>query len=209
MMRPWETADANFLFDLESRWETVQYLGPQAKPMIEKIEAVESIQRRRAIDDPVHGIWAITDRETGRPLGKLLLKPAPLSDGMTGEAPVEIGWHLHPNAQGAGYATEAAGAVMSDAKRNGLSTVIAVTDPRNSASQRVCARLGMESHGIAACGKVLAYFLWCAESIPNSPPTWLPLLFAFVFALLFPVSLLADRRRKETVERATGAPGDQ
>jgi hypothetical protein len=62
---------------------------------------------------------------------------------------------------------------------------------------------------VAACWNVLAYFLWGAESIPNSPPTWLPVLFAFVFALLFPVSLLADRRRKETVERASGAPGEE
>lgn len=147
-MRPWETTDADFLFDLESRWETVRFLGPYAQRMSEKSDALESIQRRRAIDDPVQGIWAITDRETGRPLGNLLLKLAPLSDGIAGDAPVEIGWHLHPNAKGAGYATEAAGAVMSDAKRNGLNSVIAVTDRRNTASQRVCARLGMKSRGI-------------------------------------------------------------
>jgi RimJ/RimL family protein N-acetyltransferase len=148
VMRPWQTADAGFLFDLESRQETVQYLGPQAKPMVEMREAVESIQRRRAIDHPIHGVWAIVDRETGSLFGNLLLKPAPLSIETTGDAPVEIGWHLHPDAQGAGYATEAAGAVMADAAQNGLSTVIAVIDPRNTASQRVCFRLGMESRGI-------------------------------------------------------------
>ncbi len=148
MLRPWETADADFLFDLDSRIETVQYLGPLAKPMIEKSEAVESIQRRRAIDDPIHGIWVITSRNTGGLLGNLLLKPAPLSDGIPGAAPTEIGWHLHPEAQGAGYATEAADAAMRDASLNGLNVVIAVTDPRNAASQRVCARLEMESHGV-------------------------------------------------------------
>ena len=112
-------------------------------------------QRRRAIDHPIHGVWAIVDRETGSLFGNLLLKPAPLSIETTGDAPVEIGWHLHPDAQGAGYATEAAGAVMADASQNGLSTVIAVIDPRNTASQRVCFRLGMESQYSCKTGRPL------------------------------------------------------
>lgn len=148
IMRPWELDDAGFLFDLESRWETVRFLGSQAKPMTDRSEAVESIIRRRAIDDPVHGIWAITSRESGELFGNILLKPIPLSVGVEGEAPVEIGWHLHPDAQGAGYATEAASAVMTDAANNGLPSVIAVTDPLNTSSQRVCERLGMRPLGV-------------------------------------------------------------
>ncbi|WP_218714170.1 GNAT family N-acetyltransferase [Arthrobacter sp. BF1] len=54
---------------------------------------------------------------------------------------MEIGWHLHPDAKGAGYATEAASAVMTDAANNGLHSVVAVTDPLNAPSQRVCQRL--------------------------------------------------------------------
>lgn len=148
IMRPWELGDAGFLFDLESRWETVRFLGPQAKPMTDRSEAVESIIRRRGIDDPVHGIWAIISRESGELFGNILLKPIPLSVGVEGEGPVEIGWHLHPDAQGAGYATEAASAVMTDAANNGLRSVIAVTDPLNTASQRVCERLEMRPLGI-------------------------------------------------------------
>lgn len=147
-MRPWESGDADFLFDLESRWETIRFLGPQAKPMTERSEAVQSIIRRRALDDPIHGIWIITSRDSGKPLGNLLLKPIPLSAGVEGESPVEIGWHLHPDAQGAGYATEAAGAVMADATSKGLRSVVAVTDPLNAPSQRVCGRLGMQPRGI-------------------------------------------------------------
>lgn len=114
-MRPWELGDADFLFDLESRWETVRFLGRQAKPMTDRSEAVESIIRRRAVDDPIHGIWAITSRKSGELFGNILLKPIPLSAGVEGEAPVEIGGHLHPDSQGVGYATEAASAVMRDA----------------------------------------------------------------------------------------------
>ena len=147
VMRPWRADDADFLFDLESRVETVQYLGPQAKPMVDKSEAVESIKRRQAIDHPIHGVWVIVDRADSRRLGNLLLKPTPLSEGAEGRAPVEVGWHLHPDAQGAGFATEAAAAVLADAAAAGLARVIAVTDPRNVSSQRVCLRLGMEPLG--------------------------------------------------------------
>ncbi|MFD6176834.1 MULTISPECIES: GNAT family N-acetyltransferase [unclassified Isoptericola] len=147
-LRPWADHDADFLLDLEARWETVRFLGPQARQMTSRDEALASIARRRALDHPVHGIWAVADTETGALLGNLLLKPAPLTRGVTGDAPVEIGWHLHPDAQGRGYATEAAAAVLVDAGRRGLTSVIAVTDPRNEASQRVCVRLGMEDRGL-------------------------------------------------------------
>lgn len=116
--------------------------------MTTRCEAAESIIRRRTIDDPIHGIWAVTTRETGHLLGNVLLKHIPLSASAKSEPPVEIGWHLHPDAQGAGYATEAASAVMTDAATSGLQTVIAVTDPLNVASQRVCERLGMKLLGV-------------------------------------------------------------
>ena len=146
-MRPWETEDAAFLFDLESRWETVRYLTPNPTVMASIGDAVASIVRRRAIDHAVHGIWAITLAETGQLLGNLLLKPVVLSPGSVRAAPVEIGWHLHPDAYGHGYATEAADAVLLDAAANGLESVIAVVDPRNDASQRACRRLGFTERG--------------------------------------------------------------
>jgi RimJ/RimL family protein N-acetyltransferase len=72
-------------------------------------DALASINRRHALDHPVHGIWAITTA-TGRPVGNLHLKPIPLSAGKTpsGSGDVEIGWHLHPDHWGKGCATEAA-----------------------------------------------------------------------------------------------------
>ena len=63
----------------------------------------------------------------------------------------EIGWTLHPAHQGNGYATEAARAVLSlafDTLR--VHRVSAELDPRNDASVRLCARLGMrhEAHHV-------------------------------------------------------------
>lgn len=112
-------------------------------------DALASIARRRAVEHPIHGTWAITTVADGCPVGTLLLMPIHLSAGEPSGQPVdvEIGWHLHPDAQGHGYATEAAQAVLDDAFSRGQAKVIAVTDPDNSASQAVCRRLGMTHLG--------------------------------------------------------------
>jgi RimJ/RimL family protein N-acetyltransferase len=149
LLRPWAVDDAEFLLDLESRWEVVRFLGADPTTLSTHDDALASIERRRAIDDPVHGIWVITSAVDGRRVGNLLLKPIPLSTGEPGDGPtdVEIGWHLHPDAWGRGYATEAAEAVLEDAFSRGLAKVLAVTHPDNHASQAVCRRLGMTHVG--------------------------------------------------------------
>ncbi len=56
----------------------------------------------------------------------------------------EIGWTMHPDFTGRGYATEAARAVLDVAFRvMTLHRVIAELDPRNDASIALCKRLGM------------------------------------------------------------------
>lgn len=147
ILRPWQQDDAHFLFDLESRQESVRYLGPYAHTMTDLEEAKESIRRRQSLGHGIYGIWLIASQE-GVPLGNLLLKPVRLSQGVSLQAPIEIGWQLHQDAQGCGYATEAAKAVLDDATNRGLRTVIAIVDPNNSPSIRVCERLHMTARGI-------------------------------------------------------------
>jgi RimJ/RimL family protein N-acetyltransferase len=56
----------------------------------------------------------------------------------------EIGWTLHPDFQGRGYAAEAARAVLELAfRRIRLHRVVAELDPRNDGSVGLCRRLGM------------------------------------------------------------------
>ena len=149
LLRPWRDDDADFLLDLESRWDVVRFLCARPTTMSTREEALASIARRRAVDDPIHGIWAITAAADGRLLGNLLLKPILLSTCEPSDRPndVEIGWHLHPDAWGQGYATEAAEAVLDDAFSRGLAKDLAVTNPDNHASQAVCRRLGMTHLG--------------------------------------------------------------
>lgn len=149
VLRPWEPEDSDFLLDLEGRWEVLRYLGTDRKTLTSRADALASIQRRRAIGEhPIHGLWLITHKD-GTRLGNLLLKPIPLSAGERPADPVdvEIGWHLHPDAWGHGYATEAACAAIVDAFSRGQERIIAVTHRDNHASQAVCRRVGMHPHG--------------------------------------------------------------
>ncbi len=149
ILRHWEAEDADFLLDLESRWEVMRYVGASPSIMTSRDDALASIRRRRAVSEhPIHGIWVITDR-AGRRLGNLVLKPVPLSAGESPSLPaeVEVGWHLHPDAWGNGYATEAAKAAVADAFSRGQHRLIAVTHPLNQPSQAVCRRAGMRHLG--------------------------------------------------------------
>jgi len=65
------------------------------------------------------------------------------------ESTAEIGWALHPNFQGKGYAREAASALLDVAfGEMELHRVTALLDPRNDDSIRLCEALGMrrEAH---------------------------------------------------------------
>ncbi len=59
-----------------------------------------------------------------------------------------MGWHLHPDAWGRGYATEAGGRLLDHAWSHDLDQVFAVTYPENTPSQAVCLRLGMTPLGM-------------------------------------------------------------
>ena len=71
----------------------------------------------------------------------------PLSDADGPTGLIEVGWHLHPQHQGQGFATEAAGALLAAAATAGIGEVLALTDLDNVRSQAIAARLGMSDEG--------------------------------------------------------------
>lgn len=167
-LRGWEPGDADFAFDLYSRWEVQRYIGREPKVMTDRLQAVALIERLRGHEHPVHGYWVVVARESGAPVGTVLLKHIPASASIGGSGPegagpegagpegagperedTEIGWHFHPDAWGYGYATEAASVVLRHALESGIDEVVAVTAPGNRASQRVCLRLGMHAQGLS------------------------------------------------------------
>ncbi|MGY1690539.1 GNAT family N-acetyltransferase [Geodermatophilus sp. SYSU D01105] len=139
-LRRWTTSrdDLARLTDLYGRDEVTRWLGgtPSLTP-------VELVARWAAVcADQRFGVWAAEVAGTGAVAGTVLLKPLP---GGVGE--VEVGWHLHPDSWGHGYATEAARAVIDRAFAAGLPEVYAVVRPGNAPSLAVCRRLGMEPLG--------------------------------------------------------------
>ncbi|MCM0675069.1 GNAT family N-acetyltransferase [Micromonospora phytophila] len=86
-------------------------------------------------------------RDTGVVAGSVLLKPLPGRDEGVPTEDIEVGWHLHPDSWGHGYATEAARAVVAREFATGTRVVHAVVFPGNEASMAVCPRLGMTHVG--------------------------------------------------------------
>jgi RimJ/RimL family protein N-acetyltransferase len=139
-LRAWTTSPADLarLSDLYGRPEVTRWLG--GAPSVPPAELVARWARVHELDER-HGCWAI-ERADGVPAGTVLLKPLP-----NGVGELEVGWHLHPDSWGHGYATTAAAAVLERAFAAGVPEVYAVVRPGNEASVAVCARLGMTPLG--------------------------------------------------------------
>ena len=150
ILRQWEPEDAGFVLDLYSRWEVQQFIGNPPQVMTDLQQAEERIRVWRAMDHPGQGAWAVQIKDAGELAGALLLKSIPASGGSLPLQPsgdTEIGWHFHPDYWGHGYASEAAAAVLAYAFDSGLRKVVAVTAPANTASQKVCIRIGLVHKG--------------------------------------------------------------
>ena len=87
-----------------------------------------------------HGLlwYAVRDRETGHLAGN-----CGLFIGRTGSVEPEIGYEIRQSRQGQGLACEAALAVIDDALASAIPRVWATIRPRNAASLRVAAKIGM------------------------------------------------------------------
>ena len=93
-------------------------------------------------DEHGFGLWATTVRATDRTIGFVGVAHPLWFPDLAHE--VEIGWRLHPDAWGHGYATEAGHAALTAAHHDlGLDRIIAVIDPDNHPSLAVAHRLGM------------------------------------------------------------------
>jgi RimJ/RimL family protein N-acetyltransferase len=145
-LRPWHHDEAPRLLDIMSRIEVMKWLcDDEPKLMKDLGEAHQRIDRfAERSAEPPRGIWAIEPKAGGEPRGTVLLVTLPNAE----DGEVEIGWHLHPDSWGHGYASEAAGAVLAHGFAAGLPEILAVTHLGNDASQKVCRRIGMRHQGV-------------------------------------------------------------
>ena len=100
------------------------------------------------------GFWAMESKQSGEFIGRTgLLYP----EGWPG---IELGWGLHPDAWGLGYATESASAVRDWAFNvAGLGHLISIIHPDNEQSKRVAQRIGERySHKDMVNGREVVIF---------------------------------------------------
>ena len=147
MLRPWSEEDAPRLLDIRSRWEVARWLADPPEVMTDLGQARDRIHdwaHRYRDSGGRRGVWAIEQRSTGTIAGSVSLGMPPGGD----DTAVEIGWVLHPDAEGRGLAREAAAMLLRRAFESGFPTVIAVTHVDNYASRRVAMDIGLRDLGV-------------------------------------------------------------
>ncbi len=135
--------DAEPLHSYFSDPEVCRYLLHEPVSLEDCRTKVEAWTTRVDPQEDGQALWLIAELD-GRHIGHVLMI---LSGKEVSKA--EIGWVFHPDAAGRGLATEAAQAMVDTAFGDyGLHRVVARLDPRNTASARLCERLGMrqEAH---------------------------------------------------------------
>jgi RimJ/RimL family protein N-acetyltransferase len=145
ILRLFASSDLEAVYDMQSRPEVARYLYWSPR---DRDAAAESLREKlnctsiEAEGDILN--LAVVRAEGGPAIGDLMLHYVSASHRQA-----EIGYILHPEAQGEGLATEAARAIVDLAFRElGAHRVFGQIDARNTASARVLERLGMrrEAH---------------------------------------------------------------
>ncbi len=148
-VREWEPEkDAAYAYEIYGDPEVTRYLGgkPTAGVAEQGAALKEMIVRYRALDNGT-GAWAVEDRESGKPVGTVLLKQLPGTD-MLLTNDYEVGWHLKRSHWGRGLATEVGRAALDHGFRTlKMKVIYAVVLPANQRSIGVISRLGMISIG--------------------------------------------------------------
>ncbi len=145
LLRPFIRGDVDAVHSYRSRPEVAAYLFDQPMNQEECAEAVRARASQVAFtreDDKI--LLAIEEQETGRLVGEVSLIWRSVADQQA-----EIGYIVHPDFWGQGYAVEAGRALLAFGFGTGaLHRIYARCDARNVASARVMQRLGMrqEAH---------------------------------------------------------------
>ena len=145
LLRPFEDADLDALYVMQSRADVTRYLPWSPRSREEVAEVLERLKTMTAIDDVSESLrLAGVLPDSGETVGDFSLwrRSAEHRQG-------EIGFVTHPDHQGRGYATEASRALLRlGFEVLGLHRIVASCDARNVASARVMERLGMrrEAH---------------------------------------------------------------
>ncbi|CAA9383875.1 GNAT family N-acetyltransferase [uncultured Nocardioides sp.] len=143
VLRPARPDDVGTLHDYLARADVCRYLPHGVQTREQCAARIETWARCLDPRQPDEHLLLFVEHE-GRHVGHviLFLRGAELSKG-------EVGWALHPDVCGRGLATEAGRALVDLCFGHyGMHRVSAQLDARNTASARVCRRLGMRQEAL-------------------------------------------------------------
>ena len=139
VLRPFTEVDLEPFFELNTHPLVVESLGSAPT----RAQSDDMVDRYTAeLTREGWGLWAV-GATGGEPfvgmVGLHRVRPE-----LPCAPAVEVGWRLHPDQWGKGYATEAASAALRHGfDAGGLDEIVAFTTTRNTRSQAVMTRLGM------------------------------------------------------------------
>jgi RimJ/RimL family protein N-acetyltransferase len=144
VLRLMTMADVDAIHAYQSRDDVCRYLLFEPRDRVTVAEKVLAHTRAtRLAADGDYLQLALELRETQDAPGRLI-GDSYFTIASVEHSRGEIGWTMHPEFTGRGYATEAARAVLHLAFATlGLHRVFAELDPRNDASIAMCRRIGM------------------------------------------------------------------
>ncbi|WP_293901468.1 GNAT family N-acetyltransferase [Phenylobacterium sp.] len=139
ILRPYREDDRPAFAALNGHPEVGDWLGGALDPA-----ASDTLMDRVGgqIAERGFGFWGAERRADGRLVGMIGLLV--MGDDLPAPGAIELGWRLHPDAQGSGLATEGALAARDWAFTNlDVAEVVAITAHANVRSQAVMRKLGM------------------------------------------------------------------
>ena len=141
VLRGWDPEDAAAAVGAYGDTEVAHWLAPTMDQVGDAAAMRVLLQQWIAEDARMltpAGRWAIERRQDGQVIGGATLLPLPPDDEF------EVGWALHPQAWGHGYATETGLALARWAFEQGIEQVVALVRPANTRALAMVQRMGME-----------------------------------------------------------------
>ena len=140
LLRAFRPDDLDAVHSMFGREDVSRYLNWEPMSREQAASLLERRLTQTKVEQEGDGLaFVLEERSSGRYVGEVILRW--ISEG---SRQGEIGWSLHPDAQGKGYATEAARELLRLGFEDmGLHRIVAECDPRNLASIRIMERLGM------------------------------------------------------------------
>lgn len=141
ILRQWQPSDFAIFAQMNADPEVMKYFPKLLSPALSDAIANKCQQ---LIADNGWGFWAVSLKNADSFIGMVGLNKTHTHADMPFAPSVEIGWRLHKDYWGQGYATEAARAALQFAFETlALDEVVAFTAVINEHSQLIMQRIGM------------------------------------------------------------------